>query len=347
MRNVFETLVIALNAAASAAGAAPEWLQLVPAGTFSGEDGRGPFVNDRPEDVVALFAREGRKLPVDENHSTELAPRTGAPSPARGWIVAMEVRDGSIWGRVEWNEAGAAMMADNAYGFLSPVFLHPAKPPYRVTKLTSVALTNNPNLTQLKSLHAQQETEMLEQLRKLLGLPETADEATVMAAAASMHSAFASQAALMTAIATAAGQPAATGDALVSAVQAAVAKPANAEGEIAALKGEVKALHNQLSAYVSTTSQDKAATVIDQAIKDGKVIPVLRDHYIARHVKDAADVEREISMLPSLHAGGLGNRQPPKPGAEPDADEMAVAAMMGVDPAAYAETYKKLFGKGV
>ena len=191
---------------------------------------------------------------------------------------------------------------------------------------------------------------MLEQLRKLLGLPETADEAAILAAATAMHTAQAAHTALAASIAQAVGAPGAAGDALVTAVQTAITKPATGDeaGKIARLEGQVTALHNQLTAYVGATSQDKAAAVVEQAIKDGKLIPALRDHYVARHVKDAAEVEREIALLPSLHVGGLGNRQPPQTGvvgAEPDADEKQVMAMMGIDAEAYGKTRSSLYGK--
>jgi phage I-like protein len=262
----------------------------------------------------------------------------------------MEVRNGSIWGRVEWTESGASMMADKAYGFLSPVFLHPAKPPFTVTKLTSVALTNNPNLTQLKSLHSQQETEMLEQFRKLFGLPDTADEATVLAAVTSMHSANQAHVALMARIAETAGVAAnSAGDAIVTALQSAINKPAPTgdAAKITELEGQVTALHNQLSSYVKVTSEDRAKAVIEQAIIAGKIVPALRDHYVARHVRDAAEVEKEISLLPSLHAGGLGGRQPPKTveGAELSAEDVSIMALMGVDEKAFTETHKSLHGK--
>lgn len=350
MKTATHTLTLAMMT--GGALIVPEWLQLVPAGAFTGVDGRGPYVNSDPEAVVALFAREGTRLPVDENHSTELASRRGEPSPARGWIVAMEVRDGAIWGKVEWTETGQAMMTERAYGFLSPVFLHTLSKPLTVMKLTSVALTNNPNLTQLPSLHTKQETEMLEQLRKLLGLPDTADEAAILAAATAMHTAQAAQAAMMTSLAAAAGAPGATGDALVTAVQTAVGKPGTADAatEIAELKGQIVAMHNQLAAYVGATAQEKAVAAIDKAIEDGKVFPAVRDIYIARHVKDPTEVEREIALLPSLHTGGIGNRQPPKTGeitAEPDAEEKQAMAMMGIDPVAYAKTRNELFGKAI
>jgi hypothetical protein len=39
----------------------------------------------------------------------------------------------------------------------------------------------------------------------------------------------------------------------------------------------------------------------------------MRDHYIARHQKDPAGVEKEVDALPSIHDGGV--RRPPPDGA--------------------------------
>lgn len=353
MITALHTSALSLNAAD--AGGVPEWLHLVPAGTFSGVDGRGPYVNDEPAKVVALFTSEGRKLPIDENHSIDLMGPKGQSTPARGWIIALESRGDGIWGKVDWTDAGKAMIASHDYGFLSPAFLHTAAKPFRVAKLMRVSLTNDPNLTHLKSLHSREDTAMLELLRKALGLPETADEAAITGAVVALHAAQAAQATLMTRIATAVGLGAdATGDSLVTALQAKIT-PASATAsgdaatEIETLKGQVTALHNQLTGYVSVTSKDKAISVIEKAIADGKVIPALKDHYIARHMKDAFEVEKEITLLPSLHAGGLGGRLPPKTGDEtaPDDDERKVAALMGIDKAAFEATHKALYGKAV
>src|SRR5690606_38690433 len=95
-------------------------------------------------------------------------------------------------------------------------------------RILRVALTNEPNLASLKSLHSQEEQTMLEELRKALGLPETADEAAVIAAVASTHAAVTAHTALMSRITEAAGVEAGTaGDALVTAIQAKVAVAAD------------------------------------------------------------------------------------------------------------------------
>ncbi|MGO8323686.1 phage protease [Rhizobium ruizarguesonis] len=345
MEKAINSIIRALN---HADATAPEWLHLLPAGEFKGADGRGPYAAPDMDALISLFNSEGNKLAVDENHSTDLAAKQGHPAPARGWIVELQKRDDGLYGRVEWTPEGERIFNAKEYGFLSPVFLHSAAKPFKVAKMLRVSLTNDPNLTDLKSLHSQQETAMLEQLRKALGLPETADEATVLAAVTASHTAQTAHAALMSRVAEAAGVAKETApDALVTAIQAR-GKVSATDAENAELKTQLVSMQAQLTTLATSTAQDKATTAIDGAIQAGKIVPALRDHMIARHMKNPAEVENEIKLMPSLNAGGLGNRK--QPGAEGGValteEDDKLIAMMGIDPKAYADTAKALHGKG-
>ena len=145
------TLMTAL--AASAGDGVPDWVQLIPGGRFAGIDGRGPYhVASAKAVIAASMARGQGKLPIDENHATQRAAKEGLAAPARGWIVELADREkDGIWGRVEWTEAGRALVADGAYRGISPVFEHTAGG--GVVRILSAALTNDPNLTQLATLH--------------------------------------------------------------------------------------------------------------------------------------------------------------------------------------------------
>lgn len=331
----------------NAAAGAPEWLHLLPAEkSFGGVDGRGPYVVEDRQALVDQFNSTGTKIPVDENHSIDRAGKSGHPSPARGWIVEFQARADGVWGRVEWTAEGKALVDGKSYGYLSPVLLHTVAKPYRVNKILRVALTNDPNLASLTSLHSQEEQPMLEELRKALGLPETADEAAVLAAVTSAHVANTAHTALMSRVAEAAGVGAdAGGDALVTAIQA-KAVASGDDSDKAQLVTQITSLQNQLTTLATSTAKDKAVNVIEAAIEGGKVVPALREHMIARHMKNPADVESELALMPSLHAGGLGKRPAPKSGepARTDEDDK-ILAMMGVDAVAYDATAKSLFGK--
>lgn len=342
MTKATDTLVIALNHA----GGTPEWLNVLPAGEFRGQDGRGPYRAPDMDALISLFSAEGNKLAVDENHSTDLAAKQGHSAPARGWIVDLEKRTDGLYGRVEWTPEGKRIMDEKEYGFLSPTFMHTASRPFKVAKLLRVSLTNDPNLTNLKSLHSSQENTMLEELRKAFGLPETADEATVLAAVTASHTAQAAHSALIGRIAEAAGVAKETApDALVIAIQSRGTSSV-VEKENADLKETVLSLQSKFTTLANDTAKDRATTIVTAALEAGKVIPALKDHYIARHMKNPTEVEHEISLMPSLNSGGL-NREP---GAGKETtgmtdDDKKVMAMMGVDPEAYAKTHAALFAK--
>ncbi len=345
---MLKTLNSVMQALDPAATIAPEWIQLLPASSFTGADGRGPYAKPDADALIARFNAEHRKLPVDENHSIDLASKNGHPSPARGWIVELQSRDDGLWGRVNWTAEGKSLVETHAYGFLSPVFNHSAKKPYEVSRMLRVALTNDPNLTFLKSLHSQEENAMLELLRKALGLPETADEAAVVAAVTAAHSAQTATAALMSRIAEVAGVAVdAAPDALVTALQAKTKPVAGATAEEnESLKGQLVSLQSQLTTLATTSAKDKAEVTITAAVKEGKIVPALKDHFIARHMKDPSEVEAELKLMPSLNAGGLGGRQLPEGGGTLTPEDDRIMAMMGIDLKAYAETAKALHGKG-
>jgi len=137
------TLCIELNAHQ---GGLPDVVELIPAGQHViGRDGRA-WLNDQPQAILDAFAADGKDLPVDWNHATELKARHGEPSPAAGWINKLEVRDGgSIWGHVTWTDAGRNSLQAREYRYLSPTFLF-ERETGRITRMGSVGLVNKPNL---------------------------------------------------------------------------------------------------------------------------------------------------------------------------------------------------------
>lgn len=173
---------LATHATEAPRGEAPEWVALLPAGTFAGRDGRGPFRNADPEAVIqatqALKMEAG--IPVDYDHATDFAAPQGRPAPAAGWIKQLQVRAGAIWGRVEWTPQGAKALSTKLYRYISPVFQFDKKPGVEgeqgdVVRILRAALTNNPNLY-LTAIAASETTLMAEkadaQATQELDLPE-------------------------------------------------------------------------------------------------------------------------------------------------------------------------------
>lgn len=135
----------------------PEWVEVIPSGPeVIGIDGRR-WLNDVPDRIVDNFQTRGRLMVIDWEHATECRAPNGLDAPAAGWIDQLEIRAGAIWAHVkEWTERARQQLAERAYKFLSPAFLF-ERNSGRILSLTSVALTNAPNLP-LTALNSRQRT---------------------------------------------------------------------------------------------------------------------------------------------------------------------------------------------
>jgi phage I-like protein len=170
-------------------GAAPEWVQLLPEGSFTGRDGRVFEVAD-PGALVLDFQSRGVDLPIDYEHQNDKPEaKLSGPVPAAGWIKELKIAEGGIWGRVEWTETASELISRKEYRFLSPsLLIHPKT--RQVHRLKGAGLVHNPNLF-LTALASQEDTmnsippakvsapsaELSAQLAILLGLPpETSSE---------------------------------------------------------------------------------------------------------------------------------------------------------------------------
>jgi phage I-like protein len=351
------------------AGAAPEWVHLTPAGTFRGGDGRGPFTLEGADDVIRASMSAG-KIPLDENHSIDLAAPEGRPAPARGWIVEMQSRADGLWGRVEWTATGRRLVEEGDYRGISPVLM--STKGGKLLKILRASLVNDPNLP-LTTLHNREnDMDFLAKLRKALGLTDDAAEDAVLTTVTS-HAAIAAAQGKPAdhRIAEAAGlKPTATVNEVVTHLQAKMPALAKVDAVKAGLKAAgldvdtatpeqitahfktsgtgdaelrqtVISLQSQLTTLQVDTAKKAATAFVDAAITAGKPIKPLRDHYIARHQKDAAGVETEINALVSIHGGSVKAPKTGEAGAL-DADENAIVSLMGLDPKKFAETKAEL-----
>jgi len=330
----------------------PEWIQVLPVGQFFGDDGRGPFVVNNAQQIIDASFNNRTKLPIDENHSTDVALK-GEPTPARGWIVAMQAREDGIWARVEWTEEGKQLVGSRAYGFISPAIMHSDTKPYAVGRILRASLVNDPNFN-MKSLH-KKEIQMEAELIKLLGLDEKADKKSIMSTLRDKLNGGAASIKTVTAAAKALGlEDGADGEAVITSLNSRLAEnqPAGDEGDkdqtIAALNDQVKSLNNtvsdlskQLTGEVQTNAKARAERVIGKALDDLKIVPTLKDHYISRHMKNPKEVEDELKLMPSLHQGGIKDA----PNIDTEEGQIAgadaeVCSLMGLDPEAFAKQAK-------
>lgn len=318
----------------------PDWIHLLPAGAaIMTGDNRGPYRVTDPQEVVA--GAVGKKLPIDENHAIDWAAPRGEPSPARGYILELQARDDGIWGRVEWTEAGRALMADRAYLGISPAVIHDGDK--RIFGIARASLTNKPNLRGLTALHMESNMD-LSALAKTLGLAEDATMEAILAAVGKLtaNPVAVDLQSQIGQIGVALGvTEGATPEAILAAAK--TAGKADDKTVIIALQSELTTLATKLNEVTTTGAKTRAESFVDAEIKRGRVgVKPLREHYIAMHMEDAARVEKEITALPVLgHGNTIVPSLPVKEGEIALQSEHAEAAKaLGLDPKTYAAALK-------
>ena len=311
-------------------GAAPDWIELLPAGVFNGRDGRGPFRVEDPANVIAatraLAMAAG--LPIDYDHATDFGAPAGRPAPAAGWIVAFAVRAGAVWGRVEWTARAASAIAAREYRYVSPVFqFDPANG--RVTRLLRAGLTNNPNLyltaiaaaaTRAASPEESMMEEFLNKLREILGLDPDSAPDDVLAAVSALAADDSD------AVGAAGDAAAANARALDPARYVAIAEFQKALTELNSMRAE--------------RARDRAAQAVDEATRAGKLVPAQRDWAIAYCSADPAGFSSFVARQPAIlgAAAGFDSEPPMAPGASGarnslGAAELAICSQLGVSAA--------------
>lgn len=231
----------------------PEWIEVIPAGEFTGRDGR-KWINSHPTAVLASSLAGGVKLPVDVEHSTELKGPRGEFAPAHGWIEEMRITStGAIEARVEWNEHALYMLRNRDYRYYSPAFHYTADGV--VTRLSSVGLTNKPNLN-FPALNQENTMPLPAQIVTVLGLAETASADDAVTAITQLKNN--EQVAL-----NRAASPDLTKFVPTETYQLALNRAETAE--------------NTLKAQ----AEKDAETLVDAAIEAGKIAPANRDMYLA------------------------------------------------------------------
>ncbi len=118
------------------------------------------FSRRQAAQVVAWFARTGRKLAIDYEHQSlpEYSKRADGLSPAAGWIGRLEIRADGLWARdVHWTEQARSMLAAGEYRYFSPVIHWRDESYTEIDSLGPVALTNDPAMRGVPALAAVRE----------------------------------------------------------------------------------------------------------------------------------------------------------------------------------------------
>jgi len=329
-------------------GVVPEWIHILPAGAARTVDGRGPYIAKDPGKIIAASMQEsGGKIVVDENHATDIAGKAGLPARAAGWVVGLQSRADGIWAQVEWTKEGEALLSEKSYRGVSPVIVHDEA--NEVLRILRVSLTNKPNLRGMVALHSQTEMETimdLSALIELLGLEEGATEEDVTAAIKKLSDAKGQatepdgdEAAMQSALSDIAKKLGAGVKPETTAICSALDAVLDPKASVP--MAAFTALQTEFAALQSGLGRKDAEGAVDAAIKAGKPgVKPIRDQYIAMHMQDPEGTQKLLDALPSITGGGPSGITAPQSadgnGLTPAQGE--VAAMLGVDPKAYAKT---------
>ncbi|KGD95686.1 phage protease [Rhizobium sp. YS-1r] len=326
--NASSTPILALMA--EQAGDRTAWVHLIPAGTFTGIDGRGPYsMPDAAAVMNKTRAYHGkRKIVLDYEHQSINSQKNGHAAPAAGWIVGLEAREDGIWGLVEWTDKAAAHIASKEYRYISPVFLHTKSG--EVLFLRNATLTNTPNLDQLVALN-RAETSMdnetvnakLAAAAKLLGLPETAGQAEILAK-------FQELSTLASDLASLTGDPA-------FAVNSANPDPTRFVpiGDFERVVAEGNKLRQGIT-------KDAAETHVAAHIRSGSLAPFLKDWAISLCTVNKPQFDAFMSRvgphLANITVASHARATPPGDGKaehQLGEDELAICRNMGLTPEQY------------
>ena len=311
---------LALNTDLSATvsdGKAPEWVELIPPGpNVTGRDGRKWLFDEQAGMLVrSSFLGRAIDLPIDWEHATQHRASKGESAPAAGWIKQLELRDGALWGLVDWTPRASEQVINREYRFLSPVFDFDPDTT-RIARLVSAGLTNKPNFL-LTALN-QETTENMPvklspALLAALGLPETATEEQALAATTQLRA---------TAQAANTEKPNLTQFVPRADYDALGLRATNAEQALATQK---KADHDK--------QVDAAITSATQA---GKITPSTVEYHRAM-CQDEAGLTRFkefVTAAPVVAAAtNLGTRKPDNLATALNSEEQQVAQLLGMSEA--------------
>ena len=300
---------------------------LVPADRIvKGRDGR-EWKNPDPKQVALNSMTRLSLLPVDENHSTDLAAPKGGASPALGWMKNL-CADGSgaVWADVEWTKRGREVLAEKEYRFISPVFLFNKEG--EINCILRAALTNSPNLN-LPALNSER-LENINEERKFmnkeflaaLGLPEAATEADALAAVKALN----------------ASKPKADAQTDRSPVDLTAYAP---RADLNAMEARAAAAEKQLAELNAAQLKKDAEAAVDEAVKNRKIAPASRAEYLALCATRDGLGRFKAIMTATPPIIGEGNQAPEGTppatgsGVALNAEEAAVARAMGYTVAEY------------
>jgi len=332
-----------------------EWVMIFPAGKTQGHDGRGPYVLDDAEAVIAASVRPEVELVIERDHVTDLAP-PGTPIPAAGWIKELKAIAGAIFARIEWTPPAEQQLKHREYRYISPTFLHDQAG--KVKQILRASLTNDPNFEMKaiasvnpQTLTTSKETTMdktLQDIAALLGLEgESISAEAVLEAVKTLKASVDAVKESVDAPAEA-ETPEAIVDAVESHIEAEVKKEVASQLKKATAAVKTGApdpskyvpiqnfneLKEQVASLSGERADEKATAAVEQALKDSKIIPSQREWALAYAKSDpegfAGYVKASPALLKATAAGHYASAPESQLGVGPAEEE--VARQLGLAP---------------
>lgn len=360
-------IIAALTAKLSAnAGQSPSVrIQLLPFGRFRSSADNRPtdaehwILDDTNGFAIAQQANARiNDLVIDYEHQTLYKEQNGQPAPAAGWIESVVYISGKgLFADVVWTNKAASMIQAKEYRYISAVFIYDSNG--YVLKLLHAAITNCPALDGMDELIAacsqffttKEDNEMEEYkklLRALFKMPDASD-AQLQAALSALVKEQPKEVAL-----SAVFKELKARNEQIAALSAQSKKPdpakvATAENQptlqqqIVALAAQVnnpdpakvvpvetmQALHQQVAALSAQIHKNESLQVINEAIKDGKLLPAQKEwaEQLASTPDGISQLKNYLATIPQI-ASLSAQFQPQSTGC---ANQNSVAALSADD----------------
>lgn len=357
------------------------WVQMTPCGHFSAIDGRPAILDGKPQKiktwfidaasaqlVIDKFNQRKNDMVVDYEHQTLYKEKNGQPAPAAAWIEQLEWLDGQgLFGLADLTSEAVEFITSKKYRYYSPVFGYDQDG--TVTDMLMGAFTNYAGIDGmmplaklaadifLNQLNPPEETtmtleELLAKLRELLGLAADADEAQVLDALGKLvknnNDPKKAVAAATASISKVLGvDEKSTPEQLVaacSALKTAAMAKANPDPAKFVPIDVVTGLQTQMAALSAQVNGDKVSRLVDKAVTDGRLLPVMVDWAIELGKKDIAALTAYLEQMPAIAALTATQSRDQRP--DPNnfnltQIELDTAALTGLTPKEFADQKNK------
>jgi len=180
------TVVCSVDPTGINAESRQQMIQLIPQdanGHVTGIDGRRWQMD--AGSIISNAQASKTDFPIDYNHASLDARKTGAVAPAAGWVdrTTLEARPDGIYGRVKWTGAAVNHLTEREFRYTSPVFTFNPKTGKTLAYKGS-GLTHYPNLGDLTPVANSNEgestmDEIIEEIREALNLPTASNAAEI------------------------------------------------------------------------------------------------------------------------------------------------------------------------